>query len=178
MTVTRRSERAVASILRDLEERYGDVRIVEKTWTHPRPRYRTIVERFEDETLGGAGVWLTNDAGEVLLVRNEGDDGWADPGGKVEGGETYEAAAKRELREETGVDCRLTDVREVHVIENRPAEGDEPPVVEAIVIFDDDRTGGEIRACEGEIAAVDWFATQPETVLYDEVATRPYPASE
>lgn len=48
---------------------------------------------------------------EVLLIRRgkpprEGE--WSLPGGRVEWGETVEAAALRELREETGVQAELT----------------------------------------------------------------------
>ncbi|SDV46067.1 NUDIX hydrolase [Chitinasiproducens palmae] len=50
---------------------------------------------------------------KVLLVRriNAPDAGkWGFPGGKIEFGETIEAAAERELREETGVDAVASDV--------------------------------------------------------------------
>ena len=50
----------------------------------------------------GAGVAVLKDA-EVLLIRR-GDNGlWDVPGGGLESGETPEAAARRELSEETGL---------------------------------------------------------------------------
>lgn len=46
-----------------------------------------------------------NDAGELLFVRHEHEDGWLPPGGMVEPGERIEPACVREIREESGVDA-------------------------------------------------------------------------
>jgi mutator protein MutT len=54
-----------------------------------------------------AVVWRQD---EVLLVRRgrpPGKDYWSLPGGKIEAGETPEAAALREVREETGLQPEL-----------------------------------------------------------------------
>lgn len=152
-----------------------DFRCVEVSWDVTAATYERERDRFDRQALGGAGVWLTRDDGAVLLARNEGDVGWADPGGKREAGETYAEAAKREVREETGVDCRLTGIREFHEIEHHPPD-DSPPIVEAIVIFDGEYVDGTPRARPGEIAAVEWFTAPPERVAYEQVRTRPYPA--
>lgn len=178
MSLTDRSERAVAALLDDLADRYGAFETVEKTWEHSRAGYEAVVERFEAGAFGGAGVWVTNDEGQVLLVRNEGDDGWGDPGGKAEPGESVEETARREVREEAGIECRLTGICQVHVVGNRCAACDEPLVYEAIVVFRGDHVGGTPAAREGEIADVAWFAEPPDHVLYDEVRTMPFPASE
>ena len=57
-----------------------------------------------------ARLLIIEPAGRVLLVRFvfkkgalAGEDYWATPGGGVEEGETFEQAAIRELREETGI---------------------------------------------------------------------------
>ena len=50
-----------------------------------------------------AAVVATNDAGRLLLVRSP-RRGWEMPGGQVEIGESLEAAAKREVLEECGVE--------------------------------------------------------------------------
>jgi ADP-ribose pyrophosphatase YjhB (NUDIX family) len=47
-------------------------------------------------------------SGIVLVKRRNPPDGWALPGGFVDYGESVEAAAVREAREETGLDVELT----------------------------------------------------------------------
>ena len=54
-----------------------------------------------------ARILLVDAAGRVLLFRFAPDDRpplWCTPGGAVDPGESYEAAARRELWEETGLD--------------------------------------------------------------------------
>ncbi|KQT34853.1 DNA mismatch repair protein MutT [Sphingomonas sp. Leaf412] len=54
-----------------------------------------------------ARILLVDAAGRVLLFRFTPDDRpplWCTPGGAVDPGESYEAAARRELWEETGLD--------------------------------------------------------------------------
>ena len=56
----------------------------------------------------GGVVWRRVPAGiEVVLVHRPAYDDWALPKGKVEQRETDEEAALREVREETGLSCRL-----------------------------------------------------------------------
>jgi 8-oxo-dGTP diphosphatase len=50
----------------------------------------------------------------VLIERRYPPPGWAIPGGFVEIGETVEAAAVREMREETGLEVRLTGLLGVY----------------------------------------------------------------
>lgn len=53
-------------------------------------------------------VVVTNDEGEVLLIRRSDNDNWAVPGGAVDLGESVGEAAIRETREESGIDCQIT----------------------------------------------------------------------
>jgi len=55
-----------------------------------------------------ANVAVTNDAGEILLIRRSDNDNWALPGGAVDLGESLPHAAIRETKEESGIDCEIT----------------------------------------------------------------------
>ena len=57
--------------------------------------------------LVSVAAMVTNDRGEVLLV-NSPWRGWEYPGGLIEPGESFEAALKREVREESGVEIEIT----------------------------------------------------------------------
>ena len=59
-------------------------------------------------------VVVTNDAGEVLLIRRSDNGNWALPGGAVDLGESLTHAAVRETREETGVDCEITGLSGIY----------------------------------------------------------------
>lgn len=88
--------------LRHLMERNAmRLRPVEPSPCPPRP-------------IATVGALIFNDAGQVLLVRtNKWSNLWGIPGGKIEWGETCEAALIRELAEETGL--QITDIEFVMV---------------------------------------------------------------
>ena len=54
----------------------------------------------------GIGVILVNPDGHILIGKREGSHApyWSIPGGYLEAGESFEAAAIREVKEETGLD--------------------------------------------------------------------------
>jgi ADP-ribose pyrophosphatase YjhB (NUDIX family) len=55
-----------------------------------------------------ANVIVTNQAGELLLIRRADNDNWALPGGAMDLGESLVDAARRETAEETGVHVEIT----------------------------------------------------------------------
>jgi 8-oxo-dGTP pyrophosphatase MutT (NUDIX family) len=57
--------------------------------------------------LVGCDVFVTDDAGRVLLIRRQDDGLWALPGGCQDRGETPAECACREFAEETGFTVRL-----------------------------------------------------------------------
>ncbi|HEX5103245.1 MAG TPA: NUDIX domain-containing protein [Pirellulaceae bacterium] len=64
-------------------------------------------------TLGVRGV-VTNERGEVLLVRHTYTPGWHFPGGGVEKLETCALSLKRELQEEAGIEADGLQLVSVH----------------------------------------------------------------
>lgn len=54
------------------------------------------------------GVAVVDDEGRLLLVRRRDDGSWCLPGGRVEVGESWEDAARRECQEELGRDVEIT----------------------------------------------------------------------
>jgi 8-oxo-dGTP pyrophosphatase MutT (NUDIX family) len=80
-----------------------------------------------------ARILLLDDRERVLLFRFDAGDRpafWATPGGALDPGESYEQAARRELREETGIDLDcgrevLRRVVEFVTLEDVPVHADE-----------------------------------------------------
>jgi 8-oxo-dGTP diphosphatase len=59
------------------------------------------------EAAGGVVMRGAPDETEVAVVHRPRYDDWSFPKGKLDPGETFEEAALREVREETGLVCRL-----------------------------------------------------------------------
>ena len=105
---------------------------------------------------------IRGDGGRVLLVHRPRYDDWTLPKGKLDRGETFDQAALREVREETGLRCTLG--RELATTEYRDNKG-RPKVVRYWLMSVD---GGEF-APNDEVDEVRWLAVAEavEKLTYD-----------
>ena len=87
----------------------------------------------------------------VLLVHRPAYDDWSFPKGKVDPGETEEAAALREVLEETGVEARLGD--ELGTVEYTDPNGTR----KIVRYWSMDALGGDF-VVNGEVDEIQWMS--------------------
>ena len=178
----RGSVRVERSIQR-LRERYGRVPVRRQRWPVDADTYRATSRRAEQGTVGGAGAWVrrrTAEDTEVLLVWECDADGWSEPAGKQEPGESLTATARREVREETGIGVTLDGVRlATKAIHTHEAN---PPLARLVVVFDARPSGRREQPTnrreqptprDGEIDRVAWHSSHPDRLRYP--ALREFP---
>ncbi|MEZ3144913.1 NUDIX domain-containing protein [Halobaculum sp. MBLA0143] len=174
----------VENTLDRLRDDYDEVPIRRTEWCVDRETYEQTRERAAAGTVGGAGVWVrrvVDGVTEALVVRERDADGWSEPAGKQEPGERLEATARRETREETGVDPELTGVR--LATRARHVHGDRPPIDRLVVVFDAVPAGDDtafdpadataLDPAETEIDDARWVREHPSPLRYDAVASFP-----
>lgn len=111
-----------------------------------------------ERPIPGVGVAVVDD-GRILLVqrgRQPGRGLWAVPGGKVDLGETLTEAARREAREETGLDVEVGDL----VWAGESIGPGQPPAWHYVLVdFLAVRLGGQpVAADDAQQAA--WFSLE------------------
>lgn len=117
-----------------------------------------MLERMDTEILAAGGIVIDNKPGtpRVLLVHRPKYDDWSFPKGKLEPDETLEEAALREVREETGLDCRI--IRELGLTRYRyrtRSKGRLRP--KAVRYFLMEHVRRRIRVPGEEVDAAEWF---------------------
>lgn len=137
-----------------------------KIWKIMPRKLRVLVSRSIQTkfTVSAAGV-IVNDTGEVLLLNHvlRPDSGWGVPGGFMVRGEQPEAAFRREIKEETGL-----DLQDVSIYRARTQKRHIEIIFTATAV-------GEARVMSKEILELGWFTVEtvpPEMSLDQQFLVR------
>lgn len=156
------ADQAAAQTYHELSEAHGTYTEFSKTRWVSRRRFRTIADRVTDNGLPyGAHAVVTNDQGELLLVHHDQVGMWVLPGGEVAGAESFEEAARRELREEAGIDAAFDGLALLARVE---FHSDDHSTWGVLPIYEATAQSTEVSVedPDGEISAAGWFETLPE----------------
>src|SRR6266508_415001 len=102
---------------------------------------------------GGAVISIRNGAAHVAMIATRGRTRWGLPKGAVSEGETSEAAALREVREETGIEARI--VKPLDTIEYFFRAGD-TLIHKSVDFYLMEYVSGELEPQLTEVDDVEW----------------------
>lgn len=105
---------------------------------------------------GGIVIDYATRTPRVLLVHRPGYDDWSFPKGKLDAGETLEEAALREVREETGLECRI--IRELAITRyNYRTRNKGRLKPKAVHYYLMERLDGDLQGPGEEVDRAEWF---------------------
>ncbi len=130
-----------------------------------------------DDRIGSAYVWVVREPDDApdlsasmpaveegpraLMILGRGGHRWGLPGGGHEDDETYEETARRELREEVGIEATVTDCFLLR--HTRTTAPDRETTLHTLWAFlDADYAGGALSIQPGELSGAAWFGRPPE----------------
>lgn len=157
MSVTA-ARRSLDRMLSELAAAYGELEVIRESREVDADEYDRLHDRASSfDGCGGAGAWLRDPDGRLLLVDSE--EGWREPGATRQPGEDHLACARRAVRDQTGLDPRLTDVRHVHVRYCHDWTGRDP-IPMPFVVFTGDAVGDPTEDAT-------WHDALPDETLYE-----------
>ena len=112
-----------------------------------------------------AGGCIFNENGEVLIQKRADCNKWGFPGGAIELGETPEMAAKREVKEETGLDIEVNKL--IGIYKDSDVVCTNGDKVHSICIgYEMSVTGGELICDENETLELKYFSLDDVPELF------------
>ncbi|MBU0508592.1 NUDIX hydrolase [bacterium] len=125
------------------------------------PRCGTVVETYRNP-FPTTDVVLIREGRVLLIRRGAPPEGWALPGGFIDYGESAEAAARRELSEETGLRATALSLLGVY------SEPGRDPRFHTLSVVYLGEADGELRAGD-DVTDARWFplASLPADVAFD-----------
>ena len=172
-----------------LQDDYQEVSVDKGVVEIPPEEFPEYVENAREGYVGSAYAWVVrrpDQAGErsetyaggeesrerALMILPRGESAWGVPGGGLEDDESFEQTARREVREEAGVDCEVTGLWHLEHLEWRSEDPDDDRVSHTLhVFFDADYAGGQLAAQAAEVNGAAWFA-EPPARLGEKAAVR------
>lgn len=145
---------------RDLIALFGAIFFMKGAIGMPQEDYIVYLRKMVGDKkviLNATAVIITNDKNEVLLEKRSDNKKWGLPGGLLELEESIRTCAVREVKEELGVDIRLTGF--IGVFNNpmmRWRENDEARVIAHT--FTGEITGGEPTVNDHESLDIGYFS--------------------
>jgi 8-oxo-dGTP pyrophosphatase MutT (NUDIX family) len=112
-------------------------------------------ETEEIVAAGGVVLELRNNDVRVVLIHRPKYDDWSLPKGKAEPGESINETALREVREETGLDCRI--VCQLEPVRYSYRTGKDNLRSKTVHYFLMEPAGGRLEAPGHEADAARWF---------------------
>ena len=103
-----------------------------------------------------AGGCVFDTDGKVLLQRRGDSKKWGFPGGAIEIGETPEMAAVREVKEETGLDVRVSGLIGIYTDSDMEyTNGDQAHSI--CIVYELEMTGGQLKCDNFETIELQYF---------------------
>lgn len=165
MNIEQKTRAEISRRIDRLRERYGSFPVYEETTENDLDFFEHGKEMAEEGWIGDAGAWITDDDPRVLLIRHEGaPTEWGTPGGGHQPGEPMEETARREVKEETGVECTITDVKYARLKTIVLAPDPDRRYYMLTVIFDAEYDSGSISISDEEVVEAKWFSEPPDNV--------------